>query len=72
MKQATAQIYEFPTRGDPWMTLQQAATYTGFSSRSIQHAVKKEGLPGYRPFGPNGRLRFRRSEVDAWMQRRKA
>lgn len=58
--------------GDPLMSVEQVANYTGYSKRWVQHAAKNLSLPSYQPAGRRGRLRFRRSEVDSWLEERRA
>lgn len=66
----TAEILPFPATGDPYMNVRQTAAYMGYSERWVQHAAKNLGLPASQPFGPRGKLKFRRSQIDAWMQER--
>ena len=53
---------ELPQR-EPYVTKQQVATFYGFTRRWVELRVA-EGMPCHR-FG--GRVRFRMSEVDAWL-----
>jgi excisionase family DNA binding protein len=44
-----------------------AARYLGVSRRTLETRMC-EGLPHYRPGGENGKVLFRRSQLDAWME----
>jgi excisionase family DNA binding protein len=51
---------------EPWLNKQQLADYLGFSTRWVELKVR-EGMPSHR-WG--NRLRFRVSEVEAWLEER--
>jgi excisionase family DNA binding protein len=49
---------------EPWLSKRQLAQHLGFSGRWVELRVKG-GMP-HKRFG--GRLRFRASEVEAWLE----
>lgn len=49
---------------EPWLSKRQLAQHLGFSERWVELRVKA-GMP-HKRFG--GRLRFRASEVEAWLE----
>jgi predicted DNA-binding transcriptional regulator AlpA len=53
---------------EPYLTKAQVADHYGFSPRWVELRVG-DGMPCYR-FG--GRVRFRLSEVESWLQERAA
>ena len=55
---------------DPWMDLRALAGYLSLSRRTVQNLISDpaDPLPTYRV---GGKLLARRSEVDAWMARRR-
>ena len=48
-----------------WLSLQDAAAYTGYSGQQFSDFVKRGVAPQSVLFGRNAR-RFKRSDVDAW------
>lgn len=62
-------VIQFPKRftgHEPWLSKQQIADYLQYSVRWVELRVR-EGMPCQR-FG--SRLRFRISEVEAWLEQR--
>jgi predicted DNA-binding transcriptional regulator AlpA len=53
---------------EPWVTKKQIAEHCGYSTRWIELRVQ-EGLP-HKRWGQ--RLRFQRSAVEAWLDRRES
>jgi predicted DNA-binding transcriptional regulator AlpA len=53
---------------EPWVTKTQLAAHLGVSERWIELRYR-DGLPHHKD-GPSRLVRFRLSEVDAWMQSR--
>jgi phage terminase Nu1 subunit (DNA packaging protein) len=53
---------------EPWVTKAQIAAHVGYSTRWVELRVR-EGLP-CRRWG--GRLRFRKSAVEQWLEQREA
>jgi len=53
---------------EPWATKQEIARHLGFSLRWVELRVR-DGMPCRRI---GGRLRFRQSEVEAWLGEREA
>jgi predicted DNA-binding transcriptional regulator AlpA len=62
----TAHVLRLPLRAgvEPWLSKQQLAAHLGFSVRWVELRVR-EGMPCER-WG--NRLRFRASEVEAWLK----
>jgi excisionase family DNA binding protein len=62
-----------PSRpGEPaWMTVPQAARYSGRSKTTILEAIRRKELPARRR-GKHGWWHVRREDVDAWMKEGKA
>lgn len=56
----------FRAGNEPWLTKREIADTLGFSVRWIEYRVT-EGLP-HKTIG--GRLRFQRTEVEAWLDAR--
>lgn len=52
---------------EPWLTKAQIAEHLGFSTRWVELRVR-EGLPCRRM---GGRLRFRRSAAERWLEERR-
>lgn len=50
---------------DRWMTLRQAASYTGFAVDHLSDLAARREVP--HEVRENGTLRFRASRLDAWM-----
>jgi excisionase family DNA binding protein len=55
---------------DPWLTSKEAAAYLGISEGTIRNLVSSKVLP--RHGAPGTRLRFRRSELDAYATGRRS
>lgn len=51
------------------MTVQEAAKYLRFSAGAVRRRCRTKAVPHLRIFG---RLRFRRAELDAWIDERAA
>lgn len=51
---------------EPWLSKRDLAAYLGFSVRWVEYRLA-EGMP-HKFIG--GRVRFRRSDVEAWLDRR--
>jgi predicted DNA-binding transcriptional regulator AlpA len=67
---ATAQTVVAELRRRPivhpeWLSLQDAATYTGYSEQQFSDSVKRGVAPKSVLFSLNAR-RFKRSDLDAW------
>lgn len=66
-------VVSLPTRAEHWLTKRQLAEQLGFSESWIDKQMRAAGLP-HRKIG-DGRsapVRFKLSEVEAWMMRRSA
>jgi excisionase family DNA binding protein len=65
-EQTGARIFQFPARRtlEGWLTKQQLAAHLGYSTRWVEYRIH-EGMPHER-FGR--RMRFRASEVEAWLK----
>jgi hypothetical protein len=65
----SASVFRLPLRPgtEPWLSKRQLAVHLGFSVRWVELRVR-EGMPHQR-WGSN-RLRFRASEVEAWLEER--
>jgi hypothetical protein len=65
-------LVKLRTRGEHWLTKEQLASEIGYSTRWIEMQMCK-GLPYLKPGeGRGARVRFRLSEVEAWMMRQSA
>lgn len=53
-----------------WMTYRQVMDYTGYSRSGIDSAARSGKLPRHKQDGMSTGYRFRRDEVDKWMERR--
>ena len=51
----------------PWLTVDQASAYTGLSKDAVYKLTSVGGIPTHKKQGGQG-LRFRRDELDAWME----
>lgn len=51
----------------PWLTVDQACTYLGFSRDSLYKLTAARAIPFRKKEGGQG-LRFHRDELDSWMQ----
>lgn len=66
-------IVDFPRRGEVRLTKQQVADELGFSVSWVEKQMRFGGLPFEKPGGLKGsHVRFKLSEVEAWMKRRTA
>lgn len=54
------------------MTTREVAAYLRVSTTTILRSWKSGDLPGFRVGGQRGPLRFRREEIDAWLEGRGA
>jgi predicted DNA-binding transcriptional regulator AlpA len=61
-------VLRLPLRAgfEPWLSKRQLAHHLGFSTRWVELKVR-EGMPSHRWAN---RLRFRVSEVEAWLEER--
>jgi excisionase family DNA binding protein len=50
------------------LTARELADVLGLSSSTILDRFEAGDLPGFRPFGKGGPVRFRPSEVEAWLE----
>jgi excisionase family DNA binding protein len=60
----------YPQGDDPWYTSDEASTYLGISRGTVRNLVCSGALP--RHGVPGTRLRFRRSELDAYAEGRRS
>ena len=60
-----AELRRRPIVQPEWLSLQDAATYTGYSEQQFSDFVKRGVAPKSVLFSRNAR-RFKRSDVDAW------
>lgn len=51
---------------DKWMTTQEIMAYLSVSRTKLWQMVNNDGLPAFKM---GGDYRYRKSEVDAWMER---
>jgi len=66
------QLVRFPTGGEEWLSKAQLAEKLGYTTRWIEMQMRR-GMPYAKPGeGRGARVRFRLSEVEAWMMRRSA
>ena len=61
----TAKSATAKSADDNYMTARQLAKYLGYSEYSIRSMVSRKKLPMATKIG--GSLRFKKSEVDAWI-----
>lgn len=53
------------------LNAQQAADYLGVPLGTVRDMVRRRALPHFRMSNkPNGHLRFRRSDLDSWIEQR--
>ena len=65
-------LVQFPARGEGWLTKAELAEKIGYSTCWITMQMAR-GMPHAKPgSGRGARVRFRLSEVEAWMMRRSA
>jgi excisionase family DNA binding protein len=64
VKEMLARV-ESPT--SPWLDAKGAADYLATSRDAIHGLVKRKQIPFHK--APNGRLRFDRGELNAWVRR---
>jgi excisionase family DNA binding protein len=55
------------THSEVLMTYQELAAYVRFTERHLRRLVARNGIPYVRLQGWS--IRFKRSEIDAWLQR---
>jgi predicted DNA-binding transcriptional regulator AlpA len=60
-----AELRRRPIVQPEWLSLQDAATYTGYSEQQFSEFVKRGIAPPSVLFSRNAR-RFKRSDIDAW------
>jgi len=66
------QLVRLPTRSEHLLTKRQLAEQLGYSTRWIEMQMLR-GMPYLKPGeGRGARVRFRLSEVEAWMMRQSA
>ena len=53
------------------LRVRELAELLGVSERWIHDRVQAEALPGFRLYGSKGPLRFRESEILAWLEDRR-
>lgn len=51
-----------------WLTSAEAAQVLGVSTKTLGRLRRERGLPAHEP--APGMVRYRRSEIDTWMQQR--
>jgi predicted DNA-binding transcriptional regulator AlpA len=67
------QLVRLPTRAEHLLTKQQLAEQIGYSESWINQQMRKAGLPHLKSGSARqAGVRFRLSEVEAWMMRRSA
>jgi excisionase family DNA binding protein len=54
------------------MTPQQVARMLHIHTATLRRYREEEGLPFYRLGGPNGKVRYKLSEVQEWMEKRRS
>ena len=54
------------TNPDKWMTTQEIMNYLSVSRTKLWQMVNNDGLPAFKM---GGDYRYRKSEVDAWMEK---
>lgn len=58
---------------DRFLTTDEAATYLGFSKGTLSNwRIQRKGPPYSRSQGAGGAVRYRLSDLDAWMSARRA
>jgi predicted DNA-binding transcriptional regulator AlpA len=62
-----AELRRRPIVHPEWLSLQDAAAYTGYSEQQFSDFVKRRVAPKSVLFSRNAR-RFKRSDVDAWCE----
>jgi predicted DNA-binding transcriptional regulator AlpA len=63
-----AELRRRPVTQQEWLSLQDAARYTGYSEQTFSDFVRRGIAPKSVKFSHNAR-RFRREEIDAWCER---
>lgn len=67
---ARAVAAAMPTQpASDWITSEDAAKAIGVCTKTLSKLRRTAGLPSHEP--APGLVRYRRSEVDAWMERRR-
>lgn len=54
-----------------YMTVREAAQYTGFSVSHIYRLVSRNAIPHYNPTGHNGKVVFKCEELETWVEQSK-
>lgn len=57
-----------PSPPSDWIKAAEAAKIVGVSTKSLSRLRREAGLPAHEP--APGLVRYKRSEIDAWMQAR--
>lgn len=60
---------ERPATAERWLTAKEAAAHLGYAVGTLYNKVAAKAIP-FRKLG--GQLRFRASELDAWVEERNA
>jgi predicted DNA-binding transcriptional regulator AlpA len=68
VKDVIAELRRRPVTQQEWLSLQDAARYTGYSEQTFSDFVRRGIAPRSVKFSHNAR-RFRRYEIDAWCER---
>jgi len=66
------QLVRLSTRAEPLLTKTELADHLRYSERWIEMQMRDRGMPYMKGDGRGARVRFRLSEVEAWMMRRSA
>jgi excisionase family DNA binding protein len=66
VRQAFAEAVQPAEPASPWLSTKSAAAFLDTSEEAIRSLVKRGELPVRRT--PNGRLLFRRDDLDAWVE----
>jgi len=56
----------FTIRTTRWLTRPQAATYTGYSPKTLANLASQDRGPAYRRFG-GGRVLYELADLDSWI-----
>jgi predicted DNA-binding transcriptional regulator AlpA len=65
VKDILAELRRRPVIQPEWLSLQNAAVYTGYSEQQFSEFVRTNRAPKSIKFSHNAR-RFRRADIDAW------
>jgi excisionase family DNA binding protein len=66
-EQISQQLHTDERPVSPWLTVDQACAYLGFSRDSLYKLTAARAIPFRKKQGGQG-LRFHRDELDAWME----